>query len=128
MSCGLPSTNAILRPAGRQKVGIYKQKNAPEPGVKWFRGILGYPCQHEQVSKVYFVMASLIELNSFPETPVSADDIAVRKWCTVCGEWKAAIVLRADTMDAELMESGREITYCPECGARLRPTQSSATC
>jgi hypothetical protein len=35
-----------------------------------------------------------------------------RKWCRLCEEWKAAIVLTAETGGTELVESSRELTYC----------------
>jgi hypothetical protein len=43
-----------------------------------------------------------------------------RKWCPLCGEWKAATVLVSESKDTELIESSRQIIYCPECGAMLR--------
>jgi hypothetical protein len=55
------------------------------------------------------------------ESEESAD--LPRKWCPLCREWKAAIVLRAETVGTELVESSREITYCPECGAKLRDSE-----
>jgi hypothetical protein len=47
-----------------------------------------------------------------------------RKWCRLCEEWKAAIVLTAETVGTELVESTRELTYCPQCGATLLAAQS----
>ena len=46
-----------------------------------------------------------------------------RKWCPLCGEWKAATVYIAETRDGKLVESQREVTYCSEFGARLRDEQ-----
>ena len=47
-----------------------------------------------------------------------------RKWCRLCEEWKAAIVFMAETVGTELVESSRELTYCPQCGATLLLEQS----
>jgi formate dehydrogenase maturation protein FdhE len=44
----------------------------------------------------------------------------IRKWCPLCGEWKVASVLVSESKDTELVESTRQIIYCPECGAMLR--------
>lgn len=52
--------------------------------------------------------------------PEKQPEPPARKWCGLCGEWKAATVFVADTRDGKLVESQREVTYCPECGARLR--------
>ena len=41
-----------------------------------------------------------------------------------CEEWKAAIVFTAETVGTELIESTRELTYCPQCGATLLLEQS----
>lgn len=47
-------------------------------------------------------------------------DSVKRKWCPLCHEWKAATVLAAQLKDSELLETTRELTYCPQCGAMLR--------
>ena len=47
-----------------------------------------------------------------------------QKWCRLCEEWKAAIVFTAETVGTELIESTRELTYCPQCGATLLLEQS----
>jgi hypothetical protein len=47
-----------------------------------------------------------------------------RKWCHLCREWKAAIVLRAEAVGTELVETSRELTYCPQCGAMLRDSDA----
>ena len=52
------------------------------------------------------------------------DDMGPHKWCPLCREWKAAIVLRAETVGTELVETSRELTYCPRCGAMLLSAQS----
>jgi hypothetical protein len=36
----------------------------------------------------------------------------LRKWCRLCEEWKAAIVLTAETVGTELVEGVREFTGC----------------
>ena len=48
------------------------------------------------------------------------DDIADRKWCPLCQEWKAATVNVDPLKGSEFVETSREITYCPQCGAMLR--------
>jgi hypothetical protein len=52
--------------------------------------------------------------------PDEINESADRKWCPLCQEWKAAKVNVAQLKDAELIETSREITYCPQCGALLR--------
>jgi ribosomal protein S27AE len=55
-----------------------------------------------------------------PKLVMETDDSTKRKWCPLCGEWKAATAMAAQLKDAELAEVSREITYCPQCGALLR--------
>ena len=56
--------------------------------------------------------------NPMPESKTNAG--MTRKWCPLCGEWKVATVLVSESKDTVLIESRRDITYCPECGAMLR--------
>jgi hypothetical protein len=51
---------------------------------------------------------------------MQTDDNVKHKWCPLCGEWKPAKVTASQLQDAEPVESSREITYCPQCGAMLR--------
>jgi hypothetical protein len=63
-------------------------------------------------------MRIIIESMSEPE---KQSDIP-RKWCPVCRKWKTAIVFTAETIGTESVKKSREITYCPQCGAKLRVT------
>jgi hypothetical protein len=71
----------------------------------------------------------LAYLNPKPTLAMEADDSIKRKWCPLCSEWKAATVMVAQLKDAELVETSRQITYCPQCGAMLRdePTEKPHT-
>src|SRR5437867_3077700 len=51
---------------------------------------------------------------------MQSDDSVERKWCPLCQEWKAATVTVAQSKDSELVQTNRELTYCPQCGAMLR--------
>lgn len=45
-----------------------------------------------------------------------------RKWCQLCEKWVPAFVVTSDVPDATVpMSTKREVIYCPNCGARLRP-------
>jgi hypothetical protein len=46
-----------------------------------------------------------------------------QKWCSLCKEWKAAIVLHEED-GKEVIELSREITFCPKCGAKLRDSDA----
>ena len=60
-------------------------------------------------------MRTIIERMSEPEK------IEIpQKWCPLCKEWKAAIVLHGEESATEKVELGRELVYCPQCGAKLR--------
>ena len=55
-----------------------------------------------------------------PASMMQTDDSVKRKWCPLCQQWMAATVEVAQFKDAELVETTRELTYCPQCGAMLR--------
>jgi hypothetical protein len=48
------------------------------------------------------------------------DSSPKQKWCRLCSEWKTAILPAANSTVDEPIEPTREITYCPQCGAKLR--------
>jgi hypothetical protein len=48
------------------------------------------------------------------------DDSVERKWCPLCNEWKSATVMVSQFRETEMVETSREVTYCPQCGALLR--------
>ena len=52
--------------------------------------------------------------------PDESDDSVIHKWCPLCHEWKAATAKISELKDSELVETNREVTYCPQCGALLR--------
>jgi RNase P subunit RPR2 len=51
---------------------------------------------------------------------METDDSVKRKWCPLCHEWKTATVMVAQLKDSELVETTRDLIYCPQCGAMLR--------
>jgi hypothetical protein len=55
---------------------------------------------------------------------MQTNDSVKHKWCPLCQEWKAAIVTVAQQKNTEFVETGREVTYCPQCGAMLRDEQN----
>jgi hypothetical protein len=65
-------------------------------------------------------MRTIIDSMSQPE---EQSDIP-RKWCPLCRKRKTAILFTAETIGTELVKKSREITYCPQCGAKLRDTDA----
>jgi hypothetical protein len=55
-----------------------------------------------------------------PTLAMETDDSTKHKWCPLCQEWKVATVKVAQLKNSELVDTSREITYCPQCGAMLR--------
>jgi rRNA maturation endonuclease Nob1 len=50
---------------------------------------------------------------------------AIKKWCPLCGDWKAATFIKLDVDASDnppvvLAEWREETTFCPDCGARLQ--------